>query len=119
MQWARAVAVTQKRCTTATETYPSAIDANYSILNAEAANNAMKCAQRLRGTDQAYVLLYALDVFATVEYGRDLAGLHRDNNLRQERLIDSALKMPGLPGVLRRALLDVKRDLLNYDALND
>ncbi len=60
-----------------------------------------------------------VDVFATVEYGRDLAGLHRDNNLRQERLIDSALKMPGLPGVLRRALLDVKQNLLNYDALND
>lgn len=118
-QWPHAAELTQKRCTTATDVFPSAVDPTYSVLNAEVANNAMKCALRLRGTDQAFVLFYALTVFATVDYGRDLAGLHRENNVRQERLIETTLKMPGLPPALRRALRDVRQDLLNYDALND
>lgn len=118
-QWNRAAAVTEKRCAAPGEVYPKTIDPDYSVTNADIANNAMRCVLRLRGVDRAYVLLYALKVFSTINYGRDALGLHRDNNQRQERLIEETLKLPGLPGVLRHALHDAEQDLLNYDALND
>ena len=118
-QWNRAAAITEKRCAAPGEVYPKTIDPDYSVTNADVANNAMRCLLRLHGVDRGYVLLYALRVFGTINYGRDALDLHRQNNQRQERLIEDALKISGLPGVLRRALRDAEEELLNYDALND
>lgn len=117
--WNRAAAITEKRCAAPGNVYPKTIDPEYSVTNADVANNAMRCVVRLHGADKGYVLLYALKVFSTINYGRDALDLHRDNNQRQEKLIEEALKTPGLPGVLRRALRDAEQELLNYDALND
>ena len=89
------------------------------MTNADVANNALRCSLRLQGADRGYVLLYALKVYSTIDDGHDTPALHRENNRRQERLIEEELKVAGLPGVLRRALKDAEQDLLNYDALND
>lgn len=118
-QWTRAAAIAEKRCAAPGDVYPKTIDPDYSVTNADIANNAMRCVLRLRGVDRGYVLLYALKVFTTITYGRDASGLHRENNAREERLIEETLKTAGLPGVLRRALKEAERELLNYDALND
>jgi hypothetical protein len=117
--WTRAAAITEKRCAAPGDVYPKFLDPGYSVTNADVANNAMRCVLRLRGADRGYVLLYALKAFATINYGRDALGLHRENNVRQERLIEEMLKTTALPGALRRALKDAEQDLLNYDALSD
>jgi|GEM_PF-3995551 hypothetical protein len=103
----RATAVSQKYC--------GAISSG-----ASAGDVAARCAQRLRGLNEAYVMFYAVHAYSVAGEGpdseRDLA---RADRFRAERLITVALKIPQLTGVLRRAFLDARDDLLNEDALED
>jgi hypothetical protein len=81
---------------------------------------AARCAQRLQGLNRAYVMFYAVHAYSVADEGPDFTrDLARADCLRAERLILVALKIPQLTGVLRRAFLDARDDLLNEDALED
>jgi hypothetical protein len=81
---------------------------------------AARCAQRLRGLTKAYAMLYAVHAYSVADNGPDFTGeLARADRFRAEQLIAVALKIPQLTGVLRRAFLDARDDLLNEDALED
>src|SRR5665213_201865 len=73
-----------------------------------------RCAQRLQGLNKAYVVFFAVHAYSVADAGpgfmRESA---RANRFRAERLILVALKIPQLTGVLRRAFLDARDDLLN------
>jgi hypothetical protein len=81
---------------------------------------AARCAQRLRGLNKAYVMFYAVHAYSVADDGPDFTrDLARADRFRAEQLITVALKIPQLTGVLRRAFLDARDDLLNEDALED
>jgi hypothetical protein len=65
-------------------------------------------------------MFYAVHAYSVADEGPDFArDLARADRLRAERLILVALKIPQPTGVLRRAFLDARDDLLNEDALED